>query len=445
MNRKVRKVLKVLLVDDDEDTLQLLRIRIASEGFDVETAHDGSDALAKVAVTVPDVVVTDLRMPGVDGMNLLDSLQRDLPTLPVIMITAHGTIPDAVSATKKGAYGFITKPIDKDELLSQLRNATANSVNKVSHTGAHEIVTQSRVMENLLEKARRAGQANISVLIKGESGTGKELLARFIHLQSGRGGPFVAVNCGAIPENLLESELFGHVKGAFTGANTSRQGLVSLANEGTLFLDELGDMPLTVQAKLLRTLQERKVRPVGSNDETGVDVMVVSATHQDINAMVSAGDFREDLYYRINVVEFTLPPLRERPEDIPLLAQHFLKLATSEESRTMVIAPEAMEVLASQPFKGNVRQLYNVIQRLVAMSSGTVISASQVLDSLGHAKTNMPSFDEARAEFTRQYFTALLKLTGGNVSRAARLADRNRTDFHKLLKKFDIDSSKFKS
>jgi two-component system response regulator GlrR len=300
-------------------------------------------------------------------------------------------------------------------------------------------------MENLLEKARRAGQANISVLIKGESGTGKELLARFIHLQSGRGGPFVAVNCGAIPENLLESELFGHVKGAFTGANTSRQGLISLANEGTLFLDELGDMPLTVQAKLLRTLQERKVRPVGSNDETDVDVMVVSATHQDINAMVSAGNFREDLYYRINVMEFTLPPLRERPEDIPLLAQHFLKLVTGEESRTMVIAPEAMEVLASQPFKGNVRQLYNVIQRLVAMSSGTVISASQVLDSLGHAKTNMPSFDEARAEFTRQYLTALLKLTGGNVSRAARLADRNRTDFHKLLKKFDIDSSKFKS
>lgn len=434
---------KVLVVDDDKDMLHLLSIRLSSEGFDIETARDGNEAMDSVMKSRPDVVVTDLKMPGMDGMSLLEALQRKAPTLPVIMITAHGTIPDAVTATKEGAVSFITKPIDKNELLAQLRAAT-----RYAHDGDvsadQQIVTRNPVMHDLMARARRAATAGIPVLLGGESGTGKELLALYIHRSSGRKGAFVPVNCTAIPDALLESELFGHEKGAFTGAEQPREGLIGAADGGTLFLDEIGDMPSGVQAKLLRALQEKKIRPLGARQEQEIDILVVSATHRNLEAMVQEGKFREDLFYRLNVVQLQLPTLRERPEDIPLLVQHFLAAESGERARKVITA-EAMEILVAQPWQGNIRQLHNVIQQCVAMSSGSVITEVQVRDALGDDVRELPSFSEARDEFTRQYLIQLLKLTEGNVSQAARLADRNRTDFHKLLKKHNVDSRDFKS
>lgn len=437
-----RRAPKVLLVDDDEDMLRLLHIRLSSEGFDVINAASGDDALTKLAASRPDVVITDLKMPGIDGMQLLDRLQRQAPTLPVIMITAHGTIPDAVAATKAGAVSFITKPIDKDELLAQLRAAT-EVLHQAAIEESMEIVSQSTAMQDTLAKARRAAGAGIPVLITGESGTGKELLARFIHQASGRSGEFIPVNCSAIPDTLLESELFGHRKGAFTGAEQSREGLIRAANEGTLFLDEIGDMPVAVQGKLLRALQEKKIRPLGAQEEEDIDLMIVSATHRDLQSMVADGEFREDLYYRLNVVQLNLLPLRDRPEDIPLLVQHFLS-STSPSGARKVFSPEALEILVSQPWQGNIRQLYNVVQQCVAMATSEVLTAALVQDALGGSQRDLPSFNEARDEFTRQYLVQLLKLTEGNVSKAARLADRNRTDFHKLLRKHNVESHEFK-
>ncbi|MCB1692907.1 MAG: sigma 54-interacting transcriptional regulator [Pseudomonadales bacterium] len=436
---------KILIVDDDEDMRKLLAIRVNSRGFDVETASDGASALKLLATARPDVVVTDLRMPGMDGMTLLEAIQREAPTVPVIMITAHGTIPDAVRATQVGAYGFITKPIDKDELFAQLDKATAPRNGSGTTLRGGDIVTRNRAMKDLLEKARRAAGAGISALLSGESGTGKELLARYIHEASGRTGEFVAVNCGALPETLLESELFGHVKGAFTDARESRSGLMKEAEGGTLLLDEIGDMPPAVQAKLLRALQERKVRPLGASAEVDIDVLVVSATHRDLSAMVEGGTFREDLYYRVNVVELNVPPLRGRPEDIPLLVSTFVESESHSKDERKVFAPEAMELMSTQAWPGNVRQLRNVVQQALAMSPSPVISAAQVRDAIGDRQRHLPSFDEARDEFTRNYLMQILTLAEGNVSRAARLADRNRSDFHKLLKKHGIDSSQFKS
>lgn len=434
----------VLLVDDDEDMLRLLGIRIGSEGFEVKTASNGDDALTSILQQLPDVVVTDLKMPGMDGMGLLETVQRKYPTLPIIMITAHGTIPDAVLATKQGAVGFITKPVDKEELLAQLKEATRASRVHAPIEKDTTIVSRHLGVQEVMSKARRAASAGIPVLISGESGTGKELLARFIHESSQRPGDFVPVNCSAIPDTLLESELFGHVKGAFTGADQARQGLMQAAEGGTLFLDEIGDMATGVQAKLLRALQEKKIRPVGARTEIDVDVLVVSATHRNLSTMIASGDFREDLFYRLNVIQLSLPPLRDRPEDIPLLVQHFLAQLADETGEQKIFSPEAFEVLANQTWQGNIRQLNNVVQQCVAMASGDVISASQVRDALGEDQVHHASFNEARDEFTRHYLVQLLKFTDGNVSQAARLADRNRTDFHKLLKKHNLDSREFK-
>lgn len=438
---------RVLLVDDDTDLLKLLSIRLESENYDVDTAESGEEALTHVMKSRPDVVVTDLKMDGMDGMELLATLHREASTIPVIIMTAHGTIPDAVEATKRGAFSFVTKPVEKDQLLDELEKALGT----YRQTGAEvpvdaeaEIITRNSTMRDLIAKATKAAKSRISVLLSGESGTGKELFARHIHNVSGRPGRFVPVNCGAIPDSLLESELFGHVRGAFTGANEARDGLIKLADSGTLFLDEIGDMPLPLQAKLLRVLQEGKIRPLGTGDEISVDIQVVSATHRNLRKSVQEGEFREDLFYRLNVLPLDVPPLRERLEDIPLLADYFLEQLARESSHQQhVFAPEAMEILISASWPGNVRQLNNLVQQTVALATGPVITSTQVADALGESGS-MLSFDEAREEFTRQYLIQLLKITGGNVSRAARLAERNRTDFHKLLKRHDIEASRFK-
>jgi two-component system response regulator GlrR len=316
----------ILLVDDDPDLLKLISLRLASAGYRVRTAESGEAALASIAVARPALVVTDLRMAGIDGLQLFDAIHRQYPAMPVIILTAHGTIPDAVSATQRGVFGYLTKPFDSQELLQKVASARSMSGDNAP-PGEDEsewrsgIITRSSKMEDLLRQAKLVADSDASILIYGESGTGKELLARAIHRASRRADqPFVAVNCGAIPADLLESELFGHARGAFTGAIQSHKGLFQSADGGTLLLDEIGDMPLPLQVKLLRVLQEGEVRPVGATQAIPVDVRVISATHRNLDAQRANALFREDLYYRLNVVSLHLPPLSERREDIPLLA-----------------------------------------------------------------------------------------------------------------------------
>jgi two-component system response regulator GlrR len=441
---------KILLVDDDRDLLKLITLRLTAAGYSVQTAESGAQALAQLAVARPHLVVTDLRMEGMDGMALFDRIHAAMPTLPVIILTAHGTIPDAVAATQRGVFGFLTKPFDGKDLLAQVEQALKFSGGTEAPGAAESwraaIVTRSQRMEEVLRQARLIAGSDASVLINGESGSGKELLAQAIHLASARAkGPFLAVNCAAIPEHLLESELFGHAKGAFSGALYAHRGLFQAAQGGTLFLDEIGDMPLALQAKLLRALQDRSVRPVGSTETVPVDVRIISATHRDLAENIRGGTFRPDLYYRLNVVALALPPLSERREDIPLLCAHFVEQLAARYGRPpRTFAPDAMELLVNASWPGNVRQLLNVVEQTIALSTSPVVPASLVQQALHDDNTVVVSLDEARRAFERDYLVRLLRTTEGNVSQAARMAQRNRTEFYKLLQRHDLSPAMFK-
>jgi len=439
---------RILLVDDDKDLLQLIAMRLGAAGYAVTTAESGGAALAALATSRPELVITDLRMEGMDGLGLFDAIHREAPALPVVILTAHGTIPEAVAATRRGVSGFLTKPFDAKVLLDTVAEALRLSA---APAGADEdwrveIVTRSPAMESLLEQAQRVAASDAAVCIVGASGTGKELLARAIHRASRRTeAPFVAVNCGAIPEGLLESELFGHRKGAFTGALQDRTGLFQAAEGGTLFLDEIGDMPAALQVKLLRALEEKVVRPVGSNDALAVDVRVISATHHRLEDRIASGHFREDLYYRLNVVKLTLPALAERREDVPLLAGHVLARFGERYGRSrLALSPEAMDLLVAAPWPGNVRQLLNVIEHAVALCTTEVIPASLVRQALDAGESTFRPLDEARRAFERDYLARILKITAGNVTQAARLAGRNRTEFYRLLERHALEPSMFK-
>ena len=439
---------RILLVDDDPGLLRLLSIRLRAEGYDVEAVESAQKALSVVGRFAPDLVITDLRMDKMDGIGLLKELQTRSPGLRVVIITAHGTIPDAVAATQSGAFGFLTKPIDKDELMATVEKAlrVSGSV-EIDEDWAGGIITRNQSMKEILNQAKMVAATDARVLINGESGTGKELLAQAIHNASPRANkPFVAINCSAMAENLLESELFGHEKGAFTGATRAHKGLFQAAEGGSLLLDEIGDMPMRLQVKLLRVLQENQVRPVGSTEAIDVDVRVISATHRDLQDLMGEDKFREDLYYRLNVVNIKIPPLDERREDIPLLVAHFLsQIAREAEQERKVYAPEAVEMLVMAEWPGNIRQLYNVVRQNVALSRSPVISAELVQQSLGEHAGKLLSFSDARDEFTRNYLSQILQITQGNVSQAARLAKRNRTDFYKLLSRHDLNPDQFKN
>jgi two-component system response regulator GlrR len=439
---------KILLVDDDPGLLRLLSIRLRAEDYEVEAVESAHKALGVLHHFRPDLVITDLRMDKMDGIGLLKELQTRSPGLRVVIITAHGTIPDAVIATQSGAFGFLTKPVDKDELREMVERALKVSGSaEVGEDWASEIITRNQVLRERLAQAKMVAATDARVLITGESGTGKELLARAIHRASPRKDqPFVAINCSAMAENLLESELFGHEKGAFTGATKSHKGLFQSADSGTLLLDEIGDMPMRLQVKLLRVLQEHQVRPVGSTEAIQVDVRVISATHRDLQEMMREGRFREDLYYRLNVVNIGIPVLDERRGDIPLLVSHFLQeIANEAGQERKVYAPEAVELLVTAEWPGNIRQLYNVVRQNVALSRSPVISGELVQSSLGEHAGKLASFSDARDEFTRNYLSQILQITMGNVSQAARLAKRNRTDFYKLLARHDLNPDTFKT
>lgn len=436
----------LLLVDDDPGLLKLLGLRLTSEGYSVVTAESGAEGLRVLNREKVDLVISDLRMDEMDGMQLFAEIQKVQPGMPVIILTAHGSIPDAVAATQQGVFSFLTKPVDKDALYQAIDDALEQSAPATDERWREAIVTRSPLMLRLLEQARLVAQSDVSVLINGQSGTGKEIFAQAIHNASPRNSkPFIAINCGALPEQLLESELFGHARGAFTGAVSNREGLFQAAEGGTLFLDEIGDMPAPLQVKLLRVLQERKVRPLGSNRDIDIDVRIISATHRDLPKAMARGEFREDLYYRLNVVSLKIPALAERTEDIPLLANHLLRQA-AERHKPFVRAfsTDAMKRLMTASWPGNVRQLVNVIEQCVALTSSPVISDALVEQALEGENTALPTFVEARNQFELNYLRKLLQITKGNVTHAARMAGRNRTEFYKLLSRHELDANDFK-
>lgn len=439
----------ILLVDDDPSLLELLSLRLKAVGLTVKISGSGADALNIIPQFRPELVITDLRMDEMDGMQLCQRIQQEFPSLPVIIITAHGTIKEAVDATSEGVFGFITKPIDNAELLEKIDKALTLS-SGTSHNQPEDwrakILTRSQLMENLLIEVNRLAQGDASLFIHGESGTGKELIAQAIHKASPRNkGPFIAVNCSAIPEDLLESELFGHRKGAFSGAYEHRQGLFQAADKGTLFLDEIGEMSSAFQVKLLRALQERQIRPVGSNTNINIDVRIVSASHHDLEKKANKGDFRLDLFYRLNVAKISLPMLSERREDISLLANYFI---THPDSTYNYIAKgfsnQALELLLAYDWPGNIRQLQNVVEHLSALATTPIVPANLVERVLQEKNSSLQGLKEAKSQFEKEYLIKLLKSVDGNVTQAARLAKRNRTEFYKLLDRHHLKSATFK-
>ncbi|WP_105169877.1 sigma-54-dependent transcriptional regulator [Pseudoalteromonas sp. T1lg23B] len=430
----------ILLVDDDASLIELLAMRLEANNYHVLTAHRGTQALQILQQSVVDLVITDLRMAHMDGFELFENIKKNHVGLPVIMMTAHGSIPDAVDAMQQGFVSFLSKPIESKALLEAIENTLKNNKKRDGATNRNHfygLIYQSSAMHQVVQHIQALAPSQANILIQGASGTGKEVTANAIHKASNYcDGPFVAINCGAVPAHLLESELFGHKKGAFTGAMQDKVGLVQSANGGTLFLDEIGDMPMDLQVKLLRVLQERTVRPVGGQVEQSVDIRFVSASHKNLQQAVIDKEFREDLYYRLNVVSIHLPALKERPEDIPLLANSFVKRISDGQK---VISPQAMTCLLNYHWPGNVRQLNNIIEHAVALSSGKLITADIIenaIPELGQA--SFKGLNDAKKQFEYDYIQKVLSLCQGNVAEAAKLAQRNRSDFYKLLKKHQI-------
>ncbi|MCC7410630.1 MAG: sigma 54-interacting transcriptional regulator [Gammaproteobacteria bacterium] len=431
--------------------LALLSLWLRKAGFAVVTAGSGRDALARIGENAPHLVITDLFMDEMDGMALLTEIHRHNPLLPVVMLSGQARIPDAVKATHLGSLAFLTKPVDRNDLIAQvnrvLRVPGARADTTPPTRFGEDIICRSARMAELLEQAEMGADSDITVFISGETGTGKEALAKAIHAASPRrAAAFIGVNCGAIPEQLLESELFGHEKGAFTGANTRHEGLFQAANGGTLFLDEIGDMPLGLQVKLLRVLQDFEVRPVGSTRSMPVNVRIISATHANLEEAVEAGEFREDLYYRLHVVPMHMPGLSERREDIPPLLDYFLaRHAERLGSGKKHFAPDAIEYLVAARWPGNVRQLINVVELCTTLTKGDVIPLTMAKRALRDEPADMLTLKDAKDEFERNYLISVLRITSGNVANAARIAGRNRTEFYKLLNQHGLDPAAFRA
>ena len=450
---------RILVVDDDPGLLKLMQVRLEAVDYQVRLATSGSQALSLMSDEMPDLAIVDLKMEDMDGITLLEKQRQICPNLPVIILTAHGTIASAVEATKKGAYDYLTKPFDAQDLLRRiekaleiyrLRGEVERLQNLVEERYRFEhIITSSDNMQQILRQVAQIAATDATVCLYGESGTGKELIAKALHVASRRSaGPFIAINCGAIPEGLVENELFGHVKGAYTGADQVKPGLLQQADGGTLFLDEIGELPPALQVKFLRVLQEREFYPLGAGRATKIDIRLVAATNQDLSAAISTGKFREDLYYRIHVVPIYLPPLRERPADIPLLAQHFLQRFKQETDKAIDgFDPDSLQQMMLYEWPGNVRELANVVERAVVLATNNQISPD--LLHLGKRQLESPhkgllTFKEARARFEKTYLVQVLTSAKGNVSRAAIMAGKDRAEFYKLLRKHTLNPWTFK-
>lgn len=451
---------KVLVVDDDRGLLTLMKARLEAAGYGVALSGSGEDALAVAQEQIFSAAIVDLKMEGMDGIALLEQLLKTQPYLPVIILTAHGTIARAVEATKKGAYDFLTKPFESKDVLFRLEKAIEVRRLKVEVDRLRTLVGEryhfdniigsSEKMQQVLCRVAQVAPTDSTVCLYGESGTGKELIAKAVHMGSLRSeGPFVPINCGAIPEGLLESELFGHIKGAFTGAIRTKKGLLEQADGGTLFLDEISELSPALQVKLLRVFQEYEFYPVGGLKPIKVDIRVVTATNQDLGKAIREGKFREDLYYRIHVIPIHLPPLREHPEDIPLLAHHFLRNFNKEMNKSLQgFSAAAIQRLMLHRWPGNVRELANVVERAVALARNGEITCDQLLlgtEEFQGSRRDILPLNEAREEFERAYLFQVLTATGGNVSRAASLTGRYRPEFYKMLRKYDLDPEAFRS
>ncbi len=445
--KKSGSKVKILIVDDEIDVLNLLENWLTNEEYDVKRAMSGLEALNLIGIYAPDLVITDLYMEGMDGMALLTELHNDNPLLPVIMLSGQAQIPDAIKAMHLGTSAFLTKPINKNEFLDTVKRVTPSITDKtLLNEFTKNIVYKSKEMSDIIEMASLVADNDVSVFITGATGSGKEVIAKAIHeASSRRDHRFIAVNCGAIPEQLLESELFGHEKGAFTGANVKHEGLFQAANRGTILLDEIGDMPLALQVKLLRVLQDFEVRPVGSTKTYPIDVRLISATHKNLEKAVENGEFREDLYYRLKVVPLDIPNLADRPDDIPILAEHFLvNYARNNNQDPKKFSPDALKYLVSMPWPGNVRQLINMIDLCASLTKNKTIPLSMVKKAVYDDPINIQTLKEAKQAFERNYLLSVLRITHGHVANAAKVAGRNRTEFYKLLNQYNIEPAAFR-
>jgi two-component system response regulator GlrR len=448
---------KILVVDDDRNLVELIQMRLEKAGYDVVTSIHEEEAIEKAKGQLFDLAIVDLQLVNTDGISLMEDLHRIIPEMPVIILTAYGSIESAVDAIKRGAYSYLTKPFEHQDLLLQIQKAVENrrltsEIERLKgllgeRFSFSNVVTRSERMQKVLETISRIAPTESTVLLLGESGTGKDLIAKVIHLASERKDkPFVAINCAALPEALLESNLFGHEKGAFSGAVRTARGLFLQANEGTIFLDEIGDMPLSIQAKVLRVLQDKKFYPVGSEKLVGADVRIIVATNKNLEEQVKQGLFREDLYYRVHVIPIHLPPLRDRKEDIPLLVDHFLnKFREKVKKEIKGFSPQAMQKLMLHDWPGNVRELENIIEYAAAMTDTELINEDLIFQTkVIPAVTYIKPLKEAKDIFERGYLIYLLETCKGKVSEAAKMAGKYRADFYLLLKKHELNPDDFK-
>jgi len=451
--------IRVLVIEDEEPMLENYRRMLDRMGYECIAEKDSLKALKNLNSYMPDVVIADLKMPGADGFEVLSSVKQLLQETPVILITAYANIPTAVDAVKKGAFDFISKPFTASQLQVVLDRAVRHKrlleenrklKKRLKLFNYDDIVFRSRPMAETMELVESVADKDVNVLITGESGTGKELIARTIHNHSSRSSrPFVVVDCTAIPENLLESELFGYEKGAFTGADRAKQGLFESANGGTLFLDEVGELPLFLQVKLLRTIQDKTLRRLGSNKSIKLDVRIIAATNRNLKEEVKKGLFREDLFYRLNVINIHIPPLRQRKEDIALIAVYFLKVFSEHHNKSVsTISPEAMQMLETYNWPGNVRELKNVIERAVVLANSDTIQMNLLpkefmKSRVPEEKSELLPYKKAKEryilQFEKQYLSLLLEKTKGNITKAAEIAGINRRTIHRLINRYGIN------
>ena len=447
---------KILVVDDDINILRVIKLRLEAEGYQVTTAGKAKVALELANEDVFDFALVDLKLNGTNGIQLMENLHQLNPEMPVIILTAYGTIESAVEAMRKGAYTYITKPFNYDELLIQTKNCLEKtkltkeikSLKKVvkNRFGFDSIIGRSQKMEEVLEQVTKAADSDSTIIIEGESGTGKELIAQTLHLASPRADkPFVAINCAAIPETLFESEMFGYEKGAFTGAVQNKEGLMFQAQGGTFFLDEISEMPLSMQVKLLRVMQEKEFFPVGGTKTIKMDIRFIASTNKNLKEEVKKGTFREDLFYRIHVIDIHLPPLRERQGDVPVLSHFFLDKLSKEMNKEITgFSAPALQKLMLHSWPGNVRELQNTVESAIAMATENIISEDLILPALKTEVNNLKPLKDAKENFERNYLLQLIELTEGNMAQAARLAGKYRADLYELLKKYDLKPSNYR-
>jgi len=447
---------QILVVDDDASMVRMLRHRLEREGYRVVSASNGEEGLSLIRNEVFNLVVTDMKMPKLRGDELAKAISQFNPEIPVIIMTAYGEVGEAVKLMQDGIFHYVTKPFDVEELMGRIRKAldrhrTTTEVKQVrtrimNRRKSDFIVGSCPKIEELLTQISIVAQNDVPVIIYGESGTGKELVARAIHYTGKRADrPFIVENCGAIPENLIENELFGHVKGAYTDARTDQKGLFEEAHGGTLFLDEIGELPLALQVKFLRVLQDGEFKRIGSTKSIKVDVRVIAATNKDLIQAIAEKAFREDLFYRLNVIPIHIPPLRERKEDIPLLINHFLQEFNKELGKGVEgFSPAAIQKMMTYQWPGNIRELKNKVKQAMVLTRNNVITAEDLFFHVPVSSNKFQSFKEAKREFEKEYISQVLRICQGNISQAARLAKKDRKDFYDVMKKYGIQPETFR-